>query len=226
MPLTGIYQLESHRESDKILVELASIFIKNGEWVQYTSSSRHPIEFLSALELARKKDQDSNWEEESKKIVVVDACTPHFGFTDSIYRVRTDDAKKMCLDVIQSSPSFAGIHTAAARAFNIIKKHSNNTRAPTLVIYEGLHGLVDLESDEQYRVFYRHVLPSERLWGGMFTVVVEFSPSEANLGHIRTYGDYFWKSLEISSPINSDGSEKTKSPSYLPNKTEALKDNE
>lgn len=208
LPMTGIYQLSSHDEADKILTELALIFLEKGKWVQYTSCTRHPIEFLTAIKQYLEKEKSIDWEKVSTKIVVVDACTPHFGFTDSIYAVRSDDAKKLCLELITSEPSFSGIHTALAKAFNEIKKKSSGTREPALIIYEGLHSLTDLESEEQYRIFFSHVLPSERLWGGMFTVVVEFSPSPKNLYHIRTYGDYFYNSnpeyFRLSSKDNNN----------------------
>lgn len=182
------------------MVDLATKFIDEGLWVQYTTCSRHPIEFLIAMkEHLNKNDTGQDWEKQSRQIVVVDAFTAHFGFTDSIYAVKSDDAEKMCLKLVKAKSSFAGIHTATAKAFNHIKDQiKDNNREPTLVIYEGLHSLVDLESDQQYRIFYSHVLPSERLWGGMFTVVIEFSPSDKNLSHIRTFGDIFHTTLNYS----------------------------
>lgn len=207
LPLTGIYKLRSHREADRILTDLATTFLRRGNWVQYTSCTRHPIELLTAVKSwfdVHKSEDGWDWEKQSKRIVAVDACTPNFGYTDSIYEVRTLEATKMCLKVIKSQPSFAGIHTAAARAFNLIKENSSGTREPTLVVYEGLHALVDLESSEQYRVFFSHVLPSERLWGGMFTIVIEFSPGDENIRHIRTYGDYFYASEETAGPQTAD----------------------
>ena len=200
LPFTAIYHLRSHRESDEIIVDLAKRFINEGLWVQYTTCSRHPIEFLIAIkEYFKSSSEQKDWEKQSRRIVVVDAFTTHFGFTDSIYSVKSDDAEKMCLKLVKAKSSFAGIHTATAKAFNHIKDQiKNNSREPTLVIYEGLHSLVDLESDQQYRIFYSHVLPSERLWGGMLTVVVEFSPSDQNLNHIRTFGDIFYTTLNHS----------------------------
>jgi hypothetical protein len=88
------------------------------------------------------------------------------------------------------------MHTAAARAFNTIKALSKaqsgqHVRQPTLVIYDGPHALVELESIEQYRIFIRHLVPSERLWGGMFTLVVESVISEQDLALLQTYTDLF-----------------------------------
>src|SRR5439155_19035451 len=111
-------------------------------------------------------------------IVAVDAYSPHFGFTDSIHDEMTKKVRADGIECITAKASFAGLHTAAARAFNLTKQRvvlqdGTTIRPPTLVIYDGPHALVELESREQYRIFIRHLVPSERLWGGMFTFVVE-----------------------------------------------------
>lgn len=81
------------------------------------------------------------------------------------------------------------MHTAASRAFNLIKKkNKGDVRKPVLVIYEDTYALTDLESPEQYRIFVRHVLPSERLWDGMFTVFTEVGQSEADWRLLSSYG--------------------------------------
>jgi hypothetical protein len=87
--------------------------------------------------------------------------------------------------------SFAGIHSAAARAFNLLKKKSGapSQRDPILVIYEDCYALSDLESPEQYRVFIRHVLPSERQFGGMYTVAVESSILSRDWSLLKSYTD-------------------------------------
>jgi len=72
-------------------------------------------------------------------------------------------------------------------------------RKPTLTIYEGTNALVELESTEQYRIFIRHLLPSERLWGGMFTFVIESVISEQDLALLRTYTDFF---IDLSASPN------------------------
>jgi hypothetical protein len=90
--------------------------------------------------------------------------------------------------------TYAGMHSAASRAFNVIQKQvGHEQRRPTLVIYEGAYALSDLESPEQYRIFVRHVMPSERLWDGMFTVFLEAAPQ-----------DYDWKMLQAYASIKLD----------------------
>lgn len=92
------------------------------------------------------------------------------------------------MECISSAASYAGVHTAASRAFNVIKERAvADIRQPVLVIYEDSYALADLESAQQYRVFLRHVLPSERLWGGMFTVFLETAQPESEWNLLQSY---------------------------------------
>jgi hypothetical protein len=84
--------------------------------------------------------------------------------------------------------TYAGMHSASSRAFNTIKEQMGcNYRQPTLVIYEDSYALTDLESVEQYRIFVRHVLPSERMWDGMLTVFLESVQPEADWRLLQAY---------------------------------------
>lgn len=165
-------------QANDLLIPLAEEFLKQGNNVQYTSASRHPIEFASALR-EHLKETGLDWERVAQQIVAVDAFTPHFGFTDSICSQKSTDLKNMNIACVKSKVSFAGVHTASSQAFNTFKRNiaPSNQRVPTLVIYEDMHALCDLESAEQYRIFVRHVIPSERLWGGMFTVFIAANPT-------------------------------------------------
>ncbi|MFZ2278346.1 MAG: hypothetical protein WAW39_11125 [Prosthecobacter sp.] len=179
MSIAAFFKTNTLIQTDQLLTDLAIRFLDTGCFVQYTCCSRHPIEFLLQLKHAwQSKQRNADWKKMAKRIVLVDGYTPHFGFTDTIYRERSKQAELDCIKVVSSKPTFAGIHTSIARAFNFIKSNdTEGVRTPTLVIYEGCNALTDIESAEQYRVFVRHVIPSERLWGGMFTVFVESSVS-------------------------------------------------
>jgi hypothetical protein len=72
-----------------------------------------------------------------------------------------------------------------------------------LVLYEGCTALIDLESNEQYRIFVRHVLPSERLWGGMFTVFVEPDIADENRAVLEGGADIFVQAPERSNKVNA-----------------------
>jgi hypothetical protein len=166
----------SHQgEGNCLLADLALIFLENGLSVQYMTASRHPIEFIDFLK-KRADKKKLMFESYSGHIFVVDAYSPHFAFIDSIYPVKTRALETLGVTCLQSRMTYAGVHSASSRAFKEIKRKlagERTRRKPTLVIYEDFFALTDLESPEQYRIFIRHVLPSERMWDGMFTVFVE-----------------------------------------------------
>jgi hypothetical protein len=161
-------------ESTGLLSELGVLYLASGYTVQYAGVSRHPITFVETLR-ASVTDAKLRWQEVAPRIVVVDGFTRHFAFTDSIYLKCDAAVKASGVKLLRSRMTYAGLHSATSRAFNCLKavKQESQYRLPTLVIYDGAYALTDLESPTQYRVFVRHVLPSEQLWGGMCTVVVE-----------------------------------------------------
>lgn len=165
------------RVTENVVARLAVEFLRSKAYVQYATCIRHPAEFVLHLKGLLKHE----WKELATRVVVVDGYTPHFGFTDSTHFHWHDWLRNEGIDLLLSSPSYAGVHTATAQAFNVVKKKDvAAVRAPAMVIYEGCSALVDLESAEQCRVFYRHVLPSERMWGGMLTVIAD-TPFDASL---------------------------------------------
>ena len=181
--------------ADSSLVDLAYRFLAQDCQVQYTTCLRHPYEFASKLktyiESEPSKGSNTAWREAAQRLVLVDAYTPHFGFVDSIHVEITKKLREMGVaSVITSAPTYAGVHTAIAKAFNTIKRASRKqTRRPTLVIYEGAFALADLESIEQYKIFVRHVIPSERLWGGMLTLFLETQISPEPEAVVKSYAD-------------------------------------
>ena len=190
LSLSVVYRSATFGETDKLLVDLAISFLNHECWVQYATCSRHPIEFILQLKKAW-ENSGKNWGEVSYRVVPVDAYTPHFGFVDTIYYQATQKLKDLSVNPITAGASYASLHTAAAKAFKRIKARSATVRRPALVIYDGPYALVDLESVEQYRIFIRHLLPSERLWGGMFTVVIESVMNDQDLALLRAYADVF-----------------------------------
>ena len=53
--------------------------------------------------------------------------------------------------------------------------------------------MTDLELAEQYRIFVRHVIPSEKMWGGMLTVFLEAALNTADWELLRTYSSVAYK---------------------------------
>lgn len=178
------------QQGTSCLVEMALICLRHGVSVQYLTASHHPIHFVNALS---RRAGDLNLDFRAiagKNLVVIDAYQPHYAFLDSIYLKRTAELERMGVICLVAKMSYAGIHTAASKAFNVLKKKTGGqVRGPALVIYEDPLALADLESTEQYRIFIRHVMPSERIWESMFTVVVETAPPEAEWRLLQSYAD-------------------------------------
>ncbi|MHA7773887.1 hypothetical protein [Roseibium sp. M-1] len=187
-PVSMAVAVRHQGQANEILYQLARAFIESGFSVQYLTASRHPIEFISLLKKIL-EDAGQTWAKISSKIVVIDAYSPHFAFTDSWLPVKTDQLKNLGVTYVLASMTYAGMHSASARAFKKIKAQVGNERHrdPTLVIYEDARALSDLESTEQYRIFVRHVMPSERMWGGMFTVFCEACPAEGDWDLLQAY---------------------------------------
>lgn len=178
-------------ESDKLIAKLAAAFLDTEHPVQFISCIRHPIEFVSQLKKAYQAD-GKDWTAVAGRLVVVDAFTPHYGFTDSIHDyLKGKLTRDFNVKYLRSPESYAGLHSAASKAFNLIKGALGSPRRYALVIYEGPHALVDLESREQYRIFVRHVFPSETVWGGFLTVFVEFEIDDDDLALLKMYSDIF-----------------------------------
>lgn len=191
------YKVGTLDDADQVLIKLVTCFLAQKYSVQYATCTRHPFVFLQKLKQEIGKSDAINWVEVKGNIVAVDAYTPHFGFTDSIHDYATKAMKDEGIKWVRARASYASLHTAAAQAYNKLKRGAK-VRVPALIIYDGPYALVDLESPEQYRVFIRHVLPSERLWGGMLTVVVEFGIADQDLAVLRGYADVFFDLTQVS----------------------------
>ncbi len=198
-PRSVALSLRHHGQANDLLSRLAAAFLLQDKYtVQYMTASRHPVEFLEYLrkawpEIGIKEDGAKvAWEVARQALVIVDAYTPHFGFLDTINKAKNKTVvEQIGARLISSAETYAGMHSASSAAFKLIKREASQpaVRQPTLVIYEDMFALADLESVEQYRVFVRHVLPSERLWDGMFTVFAETSQPVTEWKLVSSYAD-------------------------------------
>ena len=185
--------LKHQGQANEYLAKIGMAFLKHKYAVQYIAVSRHPIEFIRFLRDQMEANETDSWVRAAGLIVVVDAYTKHFGFTDSIYFDATRELKRLGVTYITPAESYAGLHSATSKAFNTVQKRAeknasvSDVRDPVLLIYEDCFALADLESPEQYRVFVRHVLPSERAWNGMFTVVAETAQPENDWKLLTSY---------------------------------------
>lgn len=181
--------LRHQGQANEVLSALCIAFLRQDHYVQYITASRHPIEFIEHLKAAVEEEK-LVWTKVRDRIVAVDAYTPHFGFLDTINDERSNVVRNDLGDrLLSSSETYAGLHSASSAAFKRIKRAGANAtmRQPTLVIYEDAYALSDLESVEQYRIFARHVIPSERLWDGMFTIFAETAQKEEDWKLISSY---------------------------------------
>ena len=198
-PRSVAMSLRHHGQANELLTRLAAVFLLQDKYtIQYMTASRHPFEFLDYLQKAwpnictREDGAKVPWAEVRQNVVIVDAYTPHFGFLDTINKEKSKKVfEQIGKNLISSAETYAGMHSASSTAFKRIKRDAAkpNVRQPTLVIYEDLFALADLESVEQYRVFVRHVLPSERLWDGMFTVFAETAQPTTEWKLVSSYAD-------------------------------------
>jgi len=198
----------THAQSDHLLTELCLPFLREGCWIQYVACGRHPIEFVLQLKKACTK-ASLVFRKHADRIVAIDAYSPHFGFTDSIHAEMRSRVKGLSVRCETADASYPSLHGAAARSFNYIQRRQraqgDNVRLPTLLIYDEPYAITDVESIEQYRIFVRHLIPSERLWGGMLTVVVESAISDEALRLLAAYVDVF---LDLTLPDEGARSER------------------
>lgn len=184
-------RFDHHGKANANLSKIVLDCLSKGYLIQYLAASRHPIEFVKFLKRQFEVNENQRrWAGVADQIIVIDAYTPHFGFTDSVYQVATAEIQSMGVNYQTSTETYAGLHTAASIAFNQAKKNQNSdVRKPALIIYEDCYALSDLESVEQYRIFLRHVIPSERLWEGMFTVFIETVQADGDWNLLKSYVD-------------------------------------
>lgn len=159
---------------EKVVEWMVKRLDKN-ETASYVVCDRHPYaiwEQLNVNGLEKQRDGVPL----SNSIVLVDVFTPAFGFTDDIHMERDRELDSHGISVVKAK-TFAGLHTAVNKAFNIIKQKdkeqkNKKVRRASVMVYDRTSALCDTESVEQFRVFWRHVIPSERSYG-MITVIIE-----------------------------------------------------
>jgi hypothetical protein len=169
------------------------------ETVNYVCAHRPPGELWHEM-------QTSVAEEHRKAFVFIDAYSPNFAFTDDIHRETLEQLKGSGVEQVRAK-SLAGLHSATNDAFNLIKDLAHEAgrpdeRAPMLMIYDHTSVLCDMESVEQFSVFWRHVIPSERAYK-MLTLIVEDDATPNNRTDVlRQLVDVV---LEVSLETRDDG---------------------
>ncbi|CAN5715385.1 hypothetical protein BH23GEM5_BH23GEM5_02310 [soil metagenome] len=163
--------------------------IRLNETVNYVCCDRHPYEVWKMLRGSLTQDL----ERLRKSLVFVDGYSPSFAFTDDIQR-ENDERLKADGGRMVKARSFAGLHTATNKAFNITKEDTKKggvrKRGPLLMVYANTSALCDFESAEQFRVFWRHVIPSERSYGMTTFIIEDEHAGDEILGPLKQRVDF------------------------------------
>lgn len=167
-------EIENRIVLDKKLLDIAIWALKQDLNLLYLSCRRHPYEFIDLLKNEIEEHRDiGQWRNLKKQILLVDAHTRHYGFREPVYKRKTKmiEDEKIIIEVAKWS--YVGIHSAIAHGYKRKLKIDNRKDKATLLIYDSCYALSDLENDKLYRIFLKHVIPSERSMGGNITVFAE-----------------------------------------------------
>jgi hypothetical protein len=179
---------EQTKESVDLVLELIHERLMAKETANYISADHHPYEIWE-----RFKNKYSDYGQLVEDIVFIDAFSPSFGFTDDIYENYTKKLKAEGVGSVKAK-TFAGLHTMVTKAFNLIKKNEKKrgkkTRRPMTIIYSHTSALCDFESMEQFRIFWRHVISSERIYGMTLLILEDNLCGDEILNTIRQNVDF------------------------------------
>jgi len=100
--------------------------MEENETASYVVCDRHPHAIWERLQ-AHGLDKQHGSGHLSDNIVLVDVFTPAFGFTDDIHHERDRQLDRQGISTVKAK-TFAGLHTAVNKAFNIIKQKDKEQR--------------------------------------------------------------------------------------------------
>lgn len=160
-----------------------------GETANYVSGDRHPLCIWKMLKPKMPEDARG-------RLVFIDAYGPSFGFTDDIHEKYDKEAGREGVAIVRAK-TFAGLHSATNSAFNILRANENkqrrDIRRPGVIVYANTSALVDLESIDQFRIFWRHVVPAERSYGMITFIIEDESAGEPIIGFLKYFADFVFK---------------------------------
>lgn len=166
-------EIKNRIELDDILLEMACWALKGGLNLLYLSCRRHPCEFIDLLKKKIEQNHIGQWGNIKKQILLIDAHTNHFGFKEPTYRKKTRMLENENIAIEVANWSYVGIHSAVAHGYERKLKIGDRKDKASLLIYDSCYALSDLESDKLYKIFLKHVIPSERSMGGNITIFAE-----------------------------------------------------
>jgi len=155
--------------------------LEQGETTNYVCVNRHPSIIYSRIKELYPNIDTKNLD---SSFIIIDAFTPNYGFFDE---VNISQVKRLTKDGVKviNGKTLPGIHTAAAKAFQLTKEYRKNkegreTRLLHRMVYDGISTLEHLSSVEDIKVFFNHVIPSERNYE-MLTCIVEDSTTNPEI---------------------------------------------
>ena len=156
--------------SSQFVDELIAERLLQKETINYVCAHRHPISVWERIQQKHSLGTD-----QLRDLIFIDAYSPSYAFTDDTHE---ENDRKLGTQGIRTvkAKTFSGLHTAMAKAFNIIKQNEKAkgraARRPMTVIYAYTSALCEFESFEQFKVFWWHVIPSESSYG-IITIIIE-----------------------------------------------------
>lgn len=142
--------------------------ISEGDTVDYITTYKSPLEFCKSV-------RETDISTIAKKLSIIDCFSPHYSFDDKVTKFAKHNFKQKGFKFYDAE-SFAEIHTAANNSWYRFRKtcqaEENAYRIPHRTIYDSLSSLIRFSSKEQYLLFIRHVISSEKSYG-MISLIIE-----------------------------------------------------
>lgn len=150
--------------------------ISNDETIDYITTYKSPVVLC-------KEYADNEIVKVSRYLSIIDCFTSHYGFDDKVMKFAKRDLEQKGF-IFYNAATFADIHTAANDSWYRFRKvcqgQENSYRIPHRTIYDTVSSLIRFSSEEQYVLFLRHVLSSEKSYG-MISVIMEPQSLKAEL---------------------------------------------
>lgn len=142
--------------------------IKNSETIDYISTYKSPINICKLF-----NDEEISFV--TKKLSIIDCFSPRYSFDDKVQKFKREELANKGFK-FYFAESFADVHTAENSSWyrfrETCKLEENQFRLPHRTVYDTLSSMINYSSLEQYMLFLRHVVSSEKSYG-MITIILE-----------------------------------------------------
>ncbi len=189
---------------DPVFALMHERLTKGNETVNFVCADQHPYRLLELF-----KSKYTIPQSKHKDIVFIDAYSPSYSFFEDIQQENSRLLSDEGFECVRAK-SFSGLHTAMTKAWNIIKSKEEQagrgTRRPMIAIYAHTSALCEFESTEQFRIFWWHVIPSERSYGVITIILEDELSGEAILSCLKQRVDYVLK-VDAADPTMDRGAQ-------------------